>query len=531
MAKPANKKPTLIKPMALKGFREWLPEEKILEQRILDTIRSEYEAYGFVPIETAAVERNEILLSKGGLSTKEIYQLTRLAAEPGEKNKDRDYSLHFDLTVPFARYTAQNFGKLVFPFKRYQIQKVWRGERPGKGRFREFYQADIDIIGSENLSISYDAEVLAVIDSIFTKLDIGDFVIRVNNRKLHHGLIQKYSLPSTARMASFQACIATIRGMDVQATSPEAIEQQAIELLTRDFGLDAEGREARKVMSWVRDRGLSDADIEELFQQFEEERVIRELDAIDKVSADELLAQLTGKLAIAPDTAQSLLEFAQLASASDDQGDLLQKLKGLCDGDIYQQGITELETLLAESDHLGVPQGRVVIDPKIARGLNYYTGVIYETNLLADPDLGSVCSGGRYDNLASQFTRKKLPGVGISIGVTRLVSSIIEKQLLPVGKPTVAAVMLAIAEPAVKHDILQLARRLRAAGIACEVCFVNNLSKQMKYAAKKGFGQVIVATADELQAGQVRVRDMSKTSRDEAETVVSLAELEASLLP
>lgn len=517
MGKPRRNSPQIVKPMALKGFREWLPHEKIVEQRVLDIIRREYEAYGFVPIETAAVERNEVLVSKGGLNTKEIYQLTRLAAETGEANKDRDFSLHFDLTVPFARYTAQNLGKLVFPFKRYQIQKVWRGERPGKGRFREFYQADIDVIGAEKLAISYDAEVLAVVDSIFTKLAVGEFRIRVNNRKLHHGLIEHYALPTAARLQRFRDSIAEVR-----ALTGEQARTEAARVLTERFHLDQEGREAGKLVKWILVEQLETDQIVDLFRQFEAEKVIRYLDDLDKVAPSEIRSELLDKMEIAEPIADALIEFAGLADSGLGQDALIAALKQRCDGPVYQQGIAELQTLVGESIALGVPAEHIAVDPKIARGLNYYTGVIYETDLLSDPDLGSVCSGGRYDNLTSQFTSKRLPGVGISIGVTRLVSSIIEKGLLPTPPATVAAVMLAIAEPPAKAEMLGLARRLRAAGIDCEVSFLDNLSKQMKYAARKGFAKVVVATADELADGQVRLRDMTESQRDRAERTVPL---------
>ncbi len=419
----------IVKPRPVSGFPEWLPEQKLVEQRILDVIREEFERYGFGPIETPAIERKEVLAAKGVVE-KEIYALSRLAAGEGE-DAATEMALHFDLTVPLARYVAQHFNDLVFPFRRYQIQKVWRGERPQAGRFREFYQCDIDTVGSGKLSLLNDAEVPLVIHGIFSRLGIGRFVIRVNNRKILQGFLAHLGLP---------------------------VEGGAVAL--------------------------------------------RAVDALDKIGRDKVLAELEGRAGLNADQAERLVDFITARPTLDD-------LAGMADEPMFQQGVAELAEVAQGMRDLGMPEECWQVDLSIARGLDYYTGTVYETVLVDNPEIGSICSGGRYDDLAGTFTKQALPGVGISIGLTRLLSRLFDAGLLTPDMKTPAQAIVTIMDPAFRSECLAIAAELRAAGINTELFTQDRkLGHQLKYADRKGLPVAVIAGESEFAAGTVVLKDL-----------------------
>ncbi|MGK9235674.1 histidine--tRNA ligase [Inquilinus limosus] len=419
----------IVKPQPISGFPEWLPEEKLVEDRILRIIREEYERYGFTPIETAAVERREILTAKG-IVEKEIYALSRLAAGEGE-DPSTDMALHFDLTVPTARYVAQNAARLTFPFRRYQIQKVWRGERPQAGRFREFYQADIDVIGNGSLGFLADAEIPCVINAIFSRIGIGEFVIRINNRKLLQGYLA-------------------------------------------DQGLSAEGVGA----------------------------ALKVIDAIEKVSRERTIADLSAQAGVDAAAAERIVDLVTRPVTIDD-------LRAIEGGVLYREGLDELGQVADGLAAFQVPARRWRIDLAIVRGLDYYTGTVYETQLVANPEVGSICSGGRYEDLASNYTRQKLPGVGISIGVTRLLSRLFDAGLLKPGAATPAPVLVTVMDRAQLPYYLGLATTLRAGGIATELFTEGRkVGDQLKYADKKGFRLAVIAGETEIAAGTAVLKDL-----------------------
>ncbi len=421
----------------MSGFPELLPEQQIVFNRCVEIIRRNFELSGFAPIETPAVERVEVLTSKGG-DEKEIYAISRLFSADGEKN-DVEFALHFDLTVPLARYVAQNKEKLVFPFRRYQIQKVWRGERPQKGRYRELYQCDIDAIGRGSIGLLNDAEIPSVIYRVFTEMGIGAFVIRINNRRLLQGFYE-------------------FLGVDA-ARIPE---------------------------------------------------VLRIVDKLEKIGRDKVIAELEAKAGVNAATGGTILDFASNSGATDT---LLAELANMpmMSNALFAQGVAELKTVAQGVRSLGVPDSAFTIDLRIARGLGYYTGTVYETKLLAHPDLGSICSGGRYDDLASYFTNEKLPGVGISIGLSRVVFALLESGVLATGASTPARVLVTTMDAARMADYLNIASALRKAGIATEVYVEEKgrLGDQLKYASRKGFRAAVIAGENEFAAGQVKVKNMT----------------------
>ncbi|MDD5369235.1 MAG: histidine--tRNA ligase [Anaerolineaceae bacterium] len=410
----------------LPGFMELLPADQIVFERMKASIRASYEQFGFVPLETPIIERSEVLLSKaGGETERQIYRFTR---------GDNDLALRFDLTVPLARYVSEHFNELTFPFRRYHIGTVYRGERPQKGRFREFYQADIDIIGHNELSLVNDAEILSVIYTTFTHLGYHDFTVRINNRKVLNGL-----------MASL-----------------------GIETLTTD--------------------------------------VLREIDKLEKIGAEAVRRDL---LALgAPDAAVGrILEFAAIHG---DPGEVLAGLRSLgIETDIFATGVDELAEVTRLVAYLGVPARNFTIDLSIARGLDYYTGTVYETILNDHPEIGSICSGGRYDNLAGQFTEQRLPGVGISIGLTRLYDQLKAVGLIHTGASTVTRVLVAPMIADLKVP-LELAAKLREAGVPTEVYFSETrLKKKLTYASRLGIPYVAIIGEDEITAGVYALKDMS----------------------
>jgi histidyl-tRNA synthetase len=426
---------SIITPKPMSGFPELLPEQQLVFNRCISIIRRNFELSGFAPIETPAVERKEVLTSKGG-DEKEIYAITRLFTGEGESS-DTEFALHFDLTVPLARYVAQYKEKLVFPFRRYQIQKVWRGERPQKGRYRELYQCDIDVIGRGSLGLLNDAEIPSIIYHIFTEMGIGDFVVRINNRRLLQGFYQ-------------------FLGVDSERTAD----------------------------------------------------TLRVVDKLEKVGREKVISELTAKTGLPDTVANAILDFV----ANDKPVDLLladlAALPAMSNA-LFAQGVSELQAVTAGVRSLGVPDSAFTIDLRIARGLGYYTGTVYETKLLAHPELGSICSGGRYDDLASYFTNEKLPGVGISIGLSRLAIALIDAGVLKTGAQTPAPVLVTTMDAARMADYLRIAAELRAAGIATEVYLEKGrIGDQLKYANRKGFTYAVIAGESEFAAGQIKVKNM-----------------------
>lgn len=436
-------------PRLISGFPEWLPQEKILENRILDIVRKHFELSGFAPIETPAVERREVLIAKGG-NEKEIYTLGRLSGDI-ENDDSKELALHFDLTVPLARYVAQYHRELTFPFRRYQIQKVWRGERPQAGRFREFYQCDIDVIGDGELSLLTDAEIPSIIFRIFQEMNIGPFIIRVNNRKILQGFFASIGVP--------------------------------------------EGKNAG---------------------------VMRVVDKLDKVGINQVSTELISVFGLSTNQAAQVIDFTSLKLESTMAVESLTKKTGM--GELYQQGVAELSVVLKGMMALGLPTESFQVDLSIARGLDYYTGTVYETSLVNHPGIGSVCSGGRYENLASHFTDRKLPGVGISIGITRLLSRLIKAGIVKSGASTIAPVLVTSMDVSRMLDYLGIAASLRAAGVNTEIYLESKkIGAQLKFANRKGFLIAIIAGERELSAGCATLKNLQTGEQSE----VALSELTA----
>ena len=411
-----------VQPRTPPGVLELLPAQQLAFQRMLDTIRRGFERFGFLPIETPAYELSEVLLTKtGGETEKQVFFVQSTGAlEQAREGKRPELALRFDLTVPLARYVAEHEHELVFPFRRYQIQRVYRGERAQKGRFREFYQCDIDVIGKDSLSLAYDAELPAVIYGIFAELGFGKFTIKINNRKLLRQLLESLAIPAEQH--------------------PD---------------------------------------------------VLHEVDRLGKQPRDGIEARIAALTSA--DTARRLLELlgrplAELP-ASDGKDDLQR---------VY-------DTTLA----LGVPALALQIDLSIVRGLDYYTGTVYETFLDDHPKIGSICSGGRYDNLAEHYTKSKLPGVGISIGATRLFSQLLELGIATATTRAIAHALVLHVEAPLALEYAKLAAELRAAGWNVEVYGGDDkLGKQLKYADRSGVPLAILYGSRERDAGVVKVKDM-----------------------
>ena len=432
---------------------ELLPREQIAFQRMLDVIRRNYERFGFLPVETPVFELSEVLLTKsGGETERQVYfvqstgALANAAAGADAGNAGGgvpatvpELALRFDLTVPLARYVAEHEHELTFPFRRYQIQRVYRGERQQRGRFREFYQCDIDVIGKDALSVRFDAEILAVIHAVFSDLGIGDFTIQLNNRKLMRGFFEAQGVTDG--------------------------EQQAL--------------------------------------------VLREVDKLDKRGADYVRETLTGEdFGMSAEGVDRILDFVAVRSTG--HADALARLDALGQGsDTFNQGLAELREVLELVKALGVPESAYCLNFSIARGLDYYTGTVYETQLDGYPQIGSICSGGRYEDLASHYTKSKLPGVGISIGLTRLFWQLREAGLIAGSDESSVQAMVALMDEGQLAESLDIARRLRAAGINTEVQMESRkLAKQFQYASRAGIRFVVLAGEDELARGVVTVKDL-----------------------
>jgi len=427
----SDKKTHRIKPQTLRGFRDFLPDQMMAREHLMDIARSVYRSYGFAPIDTPALEYAEVLLGKGGEeSDKQVFRFT--------DQGDRDVAMRFDLTVPLARFAAQYVQELGVPFRRYHIAPVWRGERPARGRFREFMQCDFDTIGT--MSNSADIETLFVINDLFEKMGIERFTIRVNNRKVLNGLLEKCGL------------------------SEHAVG------------------------------------------------ILRCLDKLDKIGRDAVAAEMVEKVGITAEGASQVLNMAQLKGTP---GQVLTELEGMLAGSpTGKQGVRDLRELFTAVDACGWPAGRVSLDVAIARGLDYYTGTIYETLLGDLPEIGSVCSGGRYDNLADLFTAQQLPGVGASLGLDRMLAAM-EELGMTRKATTPAPVLVTMFDATRVSDYLQMGRLLRKAGIGTEVYpEAKNIGKQMKYADKKGFRLALIAGGDEFAAGQWQIKDLKNGSQE-----------------
>ncbi len=410
---------------------ELLPGEQLIFNKFLDIIRETYEEFGFVPLDTPVIELSEVLLAKIGEDTKkEIYRFDR---------GDDDLSLRFDLTVPLARFVAMNGQNLTFPFRRYQIGKVFRGERPQKGRFREFYQCDIDIIGNGQLSLINDAEIPAVIYKLFNKLNIGDFVIRINNRRILNGLVESL--------------------------------------------------------------GVGD----------KVDEVLRIVDKLEKIGQETVRKELVS-LSLTAQNADQIIEFMKIVGTNEE---MMKKLREMeIANQTFDGGLAELETVLKMAREFGVPEKNLQIDLSVARGLSYYTGTVYETKLLEEKVSGSVCSGGRYDDLAESFTNQSYPGVGISIGLTRLFSQLLSAGILKTDRATPAKVLIITLDEDLAFA-LEVATKLRNEGVATEVYTeTDKFKKKLNYANKIGVPYIAIIGADELQARKISLKNM-KTGQQE----------------
>ena len=431
-----------IKPRTLSGFMELQPDKQVQMDKMRAVLAETYARYGFTPLDTPAIEAAEVLLAKGGGETeKQIYRFTK-----GES----DLALRFDLTVPLAKYVAANYGQLTFPFRRYQIGKVWRGERAQRGRFREFYQADIDIIGDGALDILNEAEIPAIIYDTFTRLGLHRFRIRVNNRKVLNGFF-------------------AILGLSEQAGD-----------------------------------------------------VLRTIDKLDKIGADKVRALLTDTCGVTAEQADEILRFIACPGTSADKLAFLEQYRGR--NETFDTGLDELRTVVGYLPAFGVPEENFELDLTIARGLDYYTGTVYETVLLDHPEVGSICSGGRYDDLAGYYTNKSLPGVGISIGLTRLFYILQEQNMISDAVLTAPADVLILPMTDDLSAAVALASMLRAGGLRVQLYSEKKKFKaKIGYADKLGIPFVIFLGEDEIAQNVCALKNMDT---GEQEAVTQAAALE-----
>ena len=434
-----------IKPRTLSGFMELLPQKQQKLEKMMEVLRRTYSAYGFAPLDTPAIEDAQILLAKGGGETeKQIYRFQK---------GDSDLALRFDLTVPLAKYVALHYADLAFPFRRYQISKVYRGERAQRGRFREFYQADIDIIGDGKLDILNEAEIPAIIYKVFRGFGLSRFQIRVNNRKILNGFY-------------------------------------AMQELSEKSG-----------------------------------DIMRTVDKLDKIGAEKVKVILMEDCGLTETQADEILKFIAITGTN---AQVLEALQGYAGrNEIFDAGLAELQAVTANLAVFGVPEENFAVDLTIARGLDYYTGTVYETTLLDHPEIGSVCSGGRYDNLAGYYTEKELPGVGISIGLTRLFYVLDEQGLLNPELPSAPADALILPMTEDPAPAIALAETLRAEGIRVQLYGEQKKFKQkMSYADRIGVPYAVLLGEDEIAQGKCSVKDM----RSGEQVVVTAQEAAAHIL-
>lgn len=423
-----------IEPRTLSGFMELLPSEQILFNQMKEKIQKTYEKFGFLPLDTPVIESAEVLLAKaGGETEKQIYRFQK---------GDNDLALRFDLTVPLAKYVAKNYGNLSFPFRRYQIGKVYRGERAQKGRYREFYQCDIDIIGDGELDLINDAEMPSIIYTLFKELGFNDFTIKINNRKILNGLF-------------------------------ESVEQKE-----------------------------------------NSAEILRIIDKIEKIGKEAVIEEFN-KLGLKEDQINKIISFIEITGSSDEK---IEKLENLgITNETYVKGVNELKTVVQNVRLFGVPDSNFMVDLTIARGLDYYTGTVYETFLNEYRELGSVCSGGRYENLAEYYTDKSLPGVGISIGLTRFFYKLNELNVIKAEKKSISDILII---PVVEslNEPIKLSADLRKLGVNTEI-YLNDkkLKAKLKYADKLQIPYTIIIGEDEIKSNKVQIKNMETGESIEAE--------------
>ena len=427
------------------GFPEFLPGEKRLEVYLLDTIRGVFESYGFTPIETPAIERLEVLQAKGNQGDNIIYGIDPILPPNRQAEKDKAgesgseaRALKFDQTVPLAAYIARNLNNLTFPFARYQMDSVFRGERAKDGRFRQFRQCDIDVIARRELSLLYDAQMPAIISEIFTAIKIGDFLIRINNRKILTGFFQSVGVAED----KIRSCVNIIDNLE----------------------------------------------------KIGETKVKQELD----------------KIGISVEQTEQIIDFIKIDGTVDE---ILNKLKDLTEkmpkAEQFKLGVTELATVISGVRNLGVSENNFCIDLSIARGLNYYTGTVYETTLIGHEALGSICSGGRYEELVGMFLGEKMPGVGISIGLTRLISRLLKAGILDTLPATPAQVMVVNMQDELMPTYLQVSQQLRQAGINVITSFdQRSLGKQFQLAEKQGIQLCVIIGSEEAKTNKAALKDL-----------------------
>ena len=437
-----------VQPRTLSGFMELLPARQVQFDRMVSILRETYSLYGFTPLDTPLIEASEVLLAKGGGETeKQIYRFLK---------GDTDLSLRFDLTVPLAKYVALNYGQLTFPFRRFQIGKVYRGERAQRGRFREFYQADIDIIGDGKLSIINEAEIPAIIYKTFSTLGLKRFQIRVNNRKILNGFYASLGLA----------------------------EQSA--------------------------------------------DVMRTVDKLDKIGPEKVKTILVEDFAIPAEKADEILRFIAISGSNEEVLSALEGYQGR--SETFDAGLEELKTVVRYLADFGVPAENFAVDLSIARGLDYYTGTVYETTLLDHPEIGSVCSGGRYDNLAEFYTDRQLPGAGISIGLTRLFYVLGEQGMLNPDLPTAPADVLILPMTEDLSPAISLATALRENGIRTQLhCEDKKFKQKISYADKLHIPYVIFLGEDEINAGVVACKDLTTGEQTKLEPAATIYRIKAGL--
>ena len=417
-----------VEPKILPGFMELLPQDQIKFNKMYDTIRKVYERFGFLPLDTPILEYSEVLLAKaGGETEKQIYRFMK---------GDTDISMRFDLTVPLARYVSQRYNDLTFPFKRYQMNKVYRGEKQHKGRYREFYQCDIDVIGNESLDLVYDAEIPTIIYHVFKELNIGEFVIKINNRKVLNGFFE--SLELTDKVTD----------------------------------------------------------------------ILRTIDKIDKIGKEAVKEELI-KFEISEEKADKILNFIAITGSNSEILEKLEELK--IENETFKNGLFELKEVVKNLKAFNVPEDNFNINLTIARGLDYYTGTVYETNLVKYPELGSICSGGRYENLTEYYTKQKLPGIGISIGLTRLFSQLKDIGLLDEvdeNKSVTKVLVMDIGSQDFAY-MLKIATSFREAGIPTDVYYGDKgIKAKMKYANKLYIPFVAIIGEDEMKNNTISLKNM-----------------------
>ena len=435
-------------PRTLSGFMELLPAPQRQMERIMEILRETYSLYGFTPLDTPVIESSEVLLAKGGGETeKQIYRFQK---------GDADLSLRFDLTVPLAKYVALHYNDLTFPFRRFQIGKVYRGERAQRGRFREFYQADIDVIGDGKLSVLNEAEIPAIIYKTFSALGLKRFLIRVNNRKILNGFYAMLNLSERSQ------------------------------------------------------------------------EIMRTVDKLDKIGPEKVEAILTGDLGVSREQALEILSFISINGENEDVLAKLETWRGR--NETFDCGLAELKTVVRHLGGFGVPAENFAVDLTIARGLDYYTGTVYETVLLDHPEIGSVCSGGRYDNLAEYYTDKQLPGVGISIGLTRLFYVLGEQGMLNPELPTAPADVLILPMTEDLSAAIAFATELRDNGVRAQLhCEEKKFKQKISYADKLGIPYVVFLGEDEISAGVVACKDMATGEQTKMDSKATIYRIKAGL--